>query len=68
VRLLTLQRRSIVLTRIGSWTGYQRSLLSISGIACRFNRYDERYRPLASPNCVEVAFSEVRQEVPKVVY
>jgi hypothetical protein len=29
-------------TRMSSWTVCQRSLLSIAGTGCQFNRYDER--------------------------
>jgi hypothetical protein len=38
------QQRSKVLPRMRSWTGYQRSLLRIAGMACRLDRYEERCR------------------------
>jgi hypothetical protein len=44
---LVLQLRSKTLTRMRSWTGCQRSSLSIVGTVRRFDRYDERCRPRA---------------------
>jgi hypothetical protein len=51
-----LQRRSKTLTRMRSWTGCQRSLPSIAGTACRFNRYDERCKSIGPVHLLAIGF------------